>query len=46
MSKVAKDPTKIYYDEDFEKVSQIKEAIYEDMDDGVIQLEEVAEKSL
>lgn len=44
MSKVAKDLTKIYYDEDFEKVSQIKEAIYEDMDDGVIQLEEVAEK--
>ena len=39
---VAKDITKRYYDEDFEKVSQIKEAIYDNLDSGTIEVESVA----
>lgn len=39
---VAKDITKRYYDEDFEKVSQIKEAIYDNLDSGTIEVENVA----
>lgn len=39
---VAKDMTKEYYDEDFEKVSQIKEAIYDNLDSGVIEIDNVA----
>ena len=39
---VAKDITKRYYDEDFDKVSQIKEAIYDNLDSGTIEVESVA----
>ena len=39
---VAKDITKEYYDDDFDKVSAIKEAIYENLDSGVIEIENVA----
>ncbi len=41
---VAKDMTKQYYDDDFEKVSEIKEAIYDNLDSGIIEVENVAEK--
>ncbi|MDR7855607.1 nucleoid-associated protein [Tissierella sp.] len=39
---VAKDITKRYYDDDFDKVSAIKEAIYENLDSGTIEVENVA----
>lgn len=42
IDKVAKDFAKEYYNDDFEKVSQIKEAIYENLDEGTIEVEEVA----
>lgn len=42
IKKVAKDITKTYYDDDFDKVSQIKEAIYENLDSGSIEVENVA----
>ena len=41
---VAKKMTKEYYEDDFEKVSAIKEAIYDNLDTGVIEVEEVANK--
>lgn len=41
---VAKDITKKYYDEDFGKVSEIKEAIYDNLDNGAIEVENVANK--
>lgn len=39
---VAKDITKRYYDDDFNKVSAIKEAIYDNLDSGSIEVENVA----
>lgn len=39
---VAKDITKRYYDDDFNKVSAIKEAIYDNLDNGSIEVENVA----
>lgn len=42
IKEVAKDITKRYYDEDFEKVSQIKEAIYDNLHSGTIEVENVA----
>lgn len=39
---VAKDITKTYYDNDFNKVSGIKEAIYDNLDSGSIEVENVA----
>jgi len=39
---VAKDITKQYYDDDFNKVSEIKEAIYDNLDSGSIEVENVA----
>ncbi|WP_333638454.1 nucleoid-associated protein [Tissierella praeacuta] len=39
---VAKDITKRYYDDDFNKVSEIKEAIYDNLDSGSIEVENVA----
>lgn len=39
---VAKDITKRYYDDDFNKVSAIKEAIYDNLDSGSIEVESVA----
>lgn len=41
---VAKDMTKEYYNDDFEKVSAIKEAIYDNLDTGAIEVENVANK--
>lgn len=41
---LAKDITKEYYADDFDKVSSIKEAIYEDLDRGKIEIENVASK--
>jgi len=39
---IAKDITKTYYDEDFDKVSGIKEAIYHNLETGSIEVESVA----
>jgi hypothetical protein len=39
---VAKEITKEYYDDDFNKVAEIKEAIYDTLDSGVIEIENVA----
>ena len=39
---VAKDITKKYYDDDFNKVSEIKEAIYDNLDSGHIEVANVA----
>ncbi len=41
---LAKDMTKEHYDDDFDKVSSIKEAIYENLDRGEIEIEDVANK--
>lgn len=41
---VAKNITKRYYDDDFNKVSAIKEAIYDNLDSGSIEVENVANK--
>lgn len=41
---LAKEITKEYYADDFDKVSSIKEAIYEDLDRGEIEIENVASK--